>query len=202
MRTSCCRPCCWPKRTATAANWRQTVTSSYCKGCATRRKTWPRSWPSRARTRRERGRRPPSAVRAATKPTSWPWRCSARCCDCRATRWRLSPRRSSAPRCSLTSSAISPAVVCIGSLPPGGVAQTRYLCKRIRQQAPNVKIVVGRWGDGGNTERMEKRLRGAGADQLSTSLHDSREQIIPLLQVATNVTSSAETSAPQLVTSR
>jgi predicted PurR-regulated permease PerM len=94
----------------------------------------------------------------------------------------------------------TPAVVCIGSLPPGGLAQTRYLCKRIRQQAPAVKILIGRWGDSENAERMEKRLREAGADLLATTLHDSRDQIVPLLQVAAN---AAQTEAKsELVTSR
>src|SRR5690606_33571669 len=37
-------------------------------------------------------------------------------------------------------------VVCIGSLPPGGLAPVRYLCKRIRARCPAAKIVVGRWG--------------------------------------------------------
>src|SRR5206468_1131788 len=39
-----------------------------------------------------------------------------------------------------------PAVICVGALPPGGVAHTRYLCKRLRARFPGVKIVVGRWG--------------------------------------------------------
>jgi hypothetical protein len=39
-----------------------------------------------------------------------------------------------------------PAVVCIGALPPGGLARTRYLCKRLRTRLPEAKIVVGRWG--------------------------------------------------------
>jgi predicted PurR-regulated permease PerM len=77
-----------------------------------------------------------------------------------------------------------PQVVCVGSLPPGGLAQTRYLCKRIRQQCGKVKIVVGRWGDRDNTERMQKRLQGAGADYLGTTLTESRSQLVPLLQVA------------------
>jgi hypothetical protein len=94
----------------------------------------------------------------------------------------------------------TPVVVCIGSLPPGGLAQTRYLCKRIRQQAPGVKILVGRWGDGENVERMEKRLREAGADLLATTLHDSRDQIVPLLQVAANA-AQVETKS-EMVTSR
>ena len=93
------------------------------------------------------------------------------------------------------------AVVCIGSLPPGGLAQARYLCKRIRQQSPNVKIVVGRWGDHDNIERTERRLRDAGADFVATTLQASRDQIVPLLQVAKNV-AAVEAPSPELVTSR
>ncbi len=93
-----------------------------------------------------------------------------------------------------------PAVVCIGSLPPGGLAQARYLCKRIRQQSPNVKIVIGRWGEKDNIDRMEKRLREAGADYVATTFDDSRKQIVPLLQVAANTT--AEPKASELVTTR
>jgi predicted PurR-regulated permease PerM len=79
-----------------------------------------------------------------------------------------------------------PAVVCLGSLPPGGLSQTRYLCKRIRREAPGVKIVVGRWADSEKIEHLEKRLRDAGMDLLATSLSASRDQIIPLVQVAAN----------------
>jgi predicted PurR-regulated permease PerM len=94
----------------------------------------------------------------------------------------------------------APAAVCIGSLPPGGLAQARYLCKRIRQQMPNVKIVVGRWGDHDNTERTEKRLHDAGADHVANTLSASREQIIPLLQVAANTTPSPEAGSSELLT--
>jgi predicted PurR-regulated permease PerM len=94
----------------------------------------------------------------------------------------------------------APAAVCIGSLPPGGIAQARYLCKRIRQQVPNVKILVGRWGDHDNTERTVKRLRDAGADQVADTLHASREQIIPLLQVAAIATPAPEASRSELIT--
>jgi predicted PurR-regulated permease PerM len=82
-----------------------------------------------------------------------------------------------------------PAVVCLGSLPPGGLSQTRYLCKRIRREAPSIKIVVGRWGDRQKSEHLEKRLRDAGADLVATTLSASRDQIIPLLQVAANIAS-------------
>lgn len=91
----------------------------------------------------------------------------------------------------------NPTVVFIGSLPPGGLAQARYLCKRIRQQSPDIKILVGRWGEKEQTERMEARLRGAGADRVATTLHESRAQIVPLLQVAAN-----SQPASDLVTTR
>lgn len=94
-----------------------------------------------------------------------------------------------------------PAVVCVGSLPPGGLSQARYLCKRIRQQVPGVKIVVGRWGEE-QAERLEKRLRDSGADQIATTLHGSRDQILPLLQVAANSNPPAETDKGELVTTR
>lgn len=94
----------------------------------------------------------------------------------------------------------NPTVVCIGSLPPGGLSQARYLCKRIRQQAPDVKIVVGRWGEKEQTERMESRLCGAGADRVATTLHETRAQIVPLLQVAANIQAASEAKPSELIT--
>lgn len=63
-----------------------------------------------------------------------------------------------------------PAVVCIGALPPGGLAHTRYLCKRLRARLPEARIVVGRWGLKGNVEENQEQLREAGADQVETTL--------------------------------
>lgn len=79
-----------------------------------------------------------------------------------------------------------PPVVIVSSLPPGGLAQARYLCKRLRGQAANVKILIGRWGDAPKNERRQKRLLSAGADQVATTLQESHAQIIPLLQAAAN----------------
>lgn len=95
----------------------------------------------------------------------------------------------------------APALVVIGSLPPGGLAQVRYLCKRIRQKGPDLKILVGRWGEHAKNESVENRLLAAGADQVAWTLHDSRAQIVPLLQVASNV-APAESARPELVTGR
>jgi len=71
----------------------------------------------------------------------------------------------------------APAVVCIGSLPPGGLAHTRYLCKRLRTRVPEVKIVVGRWGLAGNLQRSQKHFTEAGADALTTAILETRDQL-------------------------
>jgi hypothetical protein len=70
-----------------------------------------------------------------------------------------------------------PVLVCIGSLPPGGLAHTRYLCKRLRARSPKVKIVVGRWGLRDEVKENEEQLREAGADAMTTTLLETRDQI-------------------------
>ena len=76
----------------------------------------------------------------------------------------------------------SPALVCIASLPPGRLAQTRYLCKRLRGQFPNLKIVVGRWGT--RSENDGNSLLAAGADKVGTTMIDTRDQVIQLSQIS------------------
>jgi predicted PurR-regulated permease PerM len=88
-----------------------------------------------------------------------------------------------------------PPVVCVAALPPGGLAQARYLCKRLRGQCPKAHILVGRWGDAENGERLQKRLRAAGADFVAVTLAESRAQVVPLLQVAA-VAAPAPEKAP------
>lgn len=68
-------------------------------------------------------------------------------------------------------------VACIGSLPPGGLAHTRYLCKRLRAQFPQMKIIVGRWGLRTNVEAHEEQLREAGADLVATTLLETQHQL-------------------------
>jgi hypothetical protein len=77
----------------------------------------------------------------------------------------------------------APAVVCIGALPPGGLAHTRYLCKRLRARLPGVKIVVGRWGLKGNVEQNREQLREAGADEVATTLLETRDRLQAWLPV-------------------
>ena len=79
----------------------------------------------------------------------------------------------------------TPALVCIGLVPPGGFAQTRYLCKRLRARFPTLPIVVGCWG-GPNDEAAH--LARLGLDRIahtSTTLLETRNQIMQLSQIHT-----------------
>ena len=69
------------------------------------------------------------------------------------------------------------ALVCIAAVQPGGLAHTRYLCKRLRAQIADIKIIVGLWGFRGDLEATRKSLLSAGADQIGTTLLQSRDQI-------------------------
>jgi predicted PurR-regulated permease PerM len=79
-----------------------------------------------------------------------------------------------------------PAVVCIGALPPGGLAHTRYLCKRLRDRLPGARVVVGRWGLKDNVEQNEQQLQEAGADQVETTLLETQTHLSAWLPVLTH----------------
>ena len=74
-------------------------------------------------------------------------------------------------------------VICIGSLPPGGLAQSRYLCKRLRAQFPRLKIIVGRWGLPGNADGNREQLEEAGADLVGTTLRETCTQLDSYLSI-------------------
>lgn len=71
-----------------------------------------------------------------------------------------------------------PAILCIGALPPGGLAQTRYLCKRLRTRFPSLKIIVGRWGLGDEAmAKNQEQLAAAGADRVASTLAETLVQL-------------------------
>ena len=70
-----------------------------------------------------------------------------------------------------------PTAVVIGAVPPEGLAQARYLCKRLRARFPELKVIVGRWGEfpgeGDRTSLLE-----AGADAVASTFAQSRDQLL------------------------
>jgi predicted PurR-regulated permease PerM len=69
----------------------------------------------------------------------------------------------------------APSCMCIGSLPPGGLAHVRHLCKQVRAQNPQLKIIVGRWGLEASVDADREQLEEAGANMVATSLEEMRK---------------------------
>ena len=92
-----------------------------------------------------------------------------------------------------------PSIVCIASLPPGGLAHTRLLCKRLRSRYPDLKIVVGRWGLQGGFDRNRDQLASAGADSFATTLRETATQLVQLGHFLQSASTSAESKAKEPV---
>jgi predicted PurR-regulated permease PerM len=76
-----------------------------------------------------------------------------------------------------------PALVCIAATPPGGLAHTRYLCKRLRARFPELRILVCRWGPRASMTSSPGQLEEAGADLITTTLIETGQQLASLLPV-------------------
>jgi predicted PurR-regulated permease PerM len=73
-------------------------------------------------------------------------------------------------------------VICISALPPYAFTPARTMCKLIRERFPKVKLVIGVWGFGGDTEKAKARFERTQPDRLLTSLAQAIEQIQELIQ--------------------
>ena len=88
----------------------------------------------------------------------------------------------------------SPEIVCIGLVPPGGFAQTRYLCKRLRARFPALPIVVGCWGGPKDDAEHLARLGLDSIVHMSTTLLETRNQIMQMPQQHTPLVPQAVAS--------
>jgi hypothetical protein len=71
-----------------------------------------------------------------------------------------------------------PPVICIASVPQDGLANTRYLCKRLRAKFPRLKIFVGRFGQNDDQLEVEREfLYEAGADEVESTLLAMRDKL-------------------------
>lgn len=70
-----------------------------------------------------------------------------------------------------------PAVLCIGAVAPGGFSQSRYLCKRLRERFPALRIVVGRWGLHAEQEAEAQALRAAGANEVTATVLETQRTL-------------------------
>jgi hypothetical protein len=71
----------------------------------------------------------------------------------------------------------APDAVIISAVGAGGAARVRYLCKRLRQERPRLRIIVGRWGYEGARDKLQSSLAARGADHVVTTLQAALDQI-------------------------
>jgi hypothetical protein len=73
---------------------------------------------------------------------------------------------------------LNPGTIVIGSLPPGGLAHTRYLCKRLRRHFPDARLMVGRWGQkNGELAESRDQLIATGAEFVAISLAEMKQHL-------------------------
>ena len=86
-------------------------------------------------------------------------------------------------------------IAVVGLLQPGGQAQLRYLCKRLRRHSPMLKIVAGSFAGRGASEPQRESLLAAGADIVVTSLFEARDLLVPWVQLAQSTTGRPDLDA-------
>jgi hypothetical protein len=89
-----------------------------------------------------------------------------------------------------------PALACIAALPPGGLAHTRYLCKRLDARFPDLRIIVGRFGLGAQTGENAASFSDASTVRTATSLLEARRQLMTLLPVLVHERDRAHSARP------
>ena len=68
-------------------------------------------------------------------------------------------------------------IVCVVDLPPRHPSRSRYLVRRLRAARPDVTILVARWAPATMADDAAEVLRAAGADHVSTTVLETRDQI-------------------------
>ena len=81
--------------------------------------------------------------------------------------------------------------VVISGVGHAGDLKLRNLCKRIRQEAPELRIIVGRWAYQRDRERLAANLRSRGADQVVTKLEEALDVLGRMQPVRTSPRAAA-----------
>ena len=88
-----------------------------------------------------------------------------------------------------------PTCICVASLPPGGLAHTRYLIKRLRARFDEVSIVVGRWSVDSEAAHDVAPLTAAGATRVGMTLAETRDHVLEMVPLTAPGTPSLARSA-------
>jgi predicted PurR-regulated permease PerM len=92
----------------------------------------------------------------------------------------------------------NPTLVCVLSVTPGELTQTRFICKRLRARLPEVMLLVARLGQVDDRDAEKEVLLKAGANQVTESVSETARELMQMLQKAslTQHPSPEPTAAP------
>jgi len=71
----------------------------------------------------------------------------------------------------------TPALFCVGFIPPGGLSASRHLSRLLHARLPELTIVVGHWGLHEKVHNDREALLAAGATRVTATLLETRDQI-------------------------
>ena len=71
-----------------------------------------------------------------------------------------------------------PVGVCLTALSPGGLTQCGELCKQIKAQYPQTRVIVARWGETQDTTQTAAYLKDSGADFIGWSLQELKAELV------------------------
>ena len=80
----------------------------------------------------------------------------------------------------------SPAVVVLGNLPSSRAVHGRYLCKKIRQEFPDLKILVGLWGVQNLSDQAANRFQSSRGGPGRTTFKEMAHQLEIQHQIQAN----------------
>jgi predicted PurR-regulated permease PerM len=72
----------------------------------------------------------------------------------------------------------TPALFCVGFIPPVGLSACRHLSKLLHVRLPELTIVVGHWGLHEKVKHDRETLLAAGATHVAATLIETRDQIV------------------------
>ena len=75
----------------------------------------------------------------------------------------------------------TPALFCVGFIPPGGLSASRHISRLLRARLPELTIVVGHWGLHEKVYDDRETLLAAGATHIAATLIEARDQIVQAL---------------------
>src|SRR5262249_51696277 len=76
-------------------------------------------------------------------------------------------------------------VVCVSAIPPRGYIHTRYLCKRLHAEFPDLKLVAAILNEG-DVKLIRERQPEIPADELATTLKQTVTGVISLATTENN----------------